>query len=94
VDAVLKGGDGKAGELHGIKAKQLRGLSWSEKERGELTTARRSTVEGERDGDPVETKSRKANNGHASGSGQKREARAADGLETMRGCYLSRQSRR
>jgi hypothetical protein len=39
VDAVLKGGDGEADELHGIKAKLLRGLSWSEKERGELTTA-------------------------------------------------------
>jgi hypothetical protein len=40
VDAVLKGGDGEAGELHRIKAKLLRGLSWSEKERGELTIAR------------------------------------------------------
>jgi hypothetical protein len=61
VDAVLKGGVGGAGELHGIMVKLLRGLSWSEKERSELTTA-----EGERGGDPVETKSRKANNGHAS----------------------------
>jgi hypothetical protein len=66
VGAVLKGGDGEAGELHGIKAKLLRGLSWSEKERGELTTARRSVAEGERGGGLVETKSRKANNGHAS----------------------------
>jgi hypothetical protein len=54
------------GELQRIKAKLLQGLSWSEKERGKLTTARRSTAEGERGGDPVETKSRKANNGHAS----------------------------
>jgi hypothetical protein len=35
VDAVLKGGGGGAGELHGITAKLMRGLSWSEKERGE-----------------------------------------------------------
>jgi hypothetical protein len=60
VDEVLKGGDGKAGELHGIKAKLVRGLSWSEKEGGELTTAWWSMAEGERGGDPVETKSRKA----------------------------------
>jgi hypothetical protein len=67
VDAVFKGGDGEAGELHGIKVKLLRGLSWSEKERGELTTARRSAAEGERGGDPVEKESRKANDGRASG---------------------------
>jgi hypothetical protein len=67
VDAVLKGGDGGAGELHGIKAKLLRGLSWSEKEPGELTMARWSTAEGERGGDPVEKKSSKANDGRASG---------------------------
>jgi hypothetical protein len=66
VDSVLKGGVGGAGELHGITTKLLRGLSWSEKERGELMTARRLTAEGERGGDPVETKSRKANNGRAS----------------------------
>jgi hypothetical protein len=66
VDAVLKGGAGGAGELHGITEKLLRGLPWSEKERGELTTARRSMAEGEHGGDPVETKSRKANNGRAS----------------------------
>jgi hypothetical protein len=66
VDAVLKGGDGEAGELHGIKVKLLRGLSWSEKERGELTMMRWSVAEGECGSDPVETKSRKANNGRAS----------------------------
>jgi hypothetical protein len=67
VDAVLKGGDGRVGELHEITAKLLRGLSWSEKERGELTMARRSAAEGERGGDPVEMKLRKENDGHASG---------------------------
>jgi hypothetical protein len=66
VDAVLKGGTGGAGELHGITAKLLRGLLWSEKERGELTTARWSTAEGERGDDRVEMKSRKPNNGRAS----------------------------
>jgi hypothetical protein len=66
VDAVLKGGAGGAGELHGITAKLQRGLSWSQKEPSELTTAWRSVAEGERGGDPVETKSRKANNGRAS----------------------------
>jgi hypothetical protein len=39
VDAVLKGGDGGAGELHGIKAKWLEVLVWLEKGRGELSTA-------------------------------------------------------
>jgi hypothetical protein len=67
VDAVLKGGARGASELHRITTKLLRGLSWSEKERGELRTARLSTAEGERGGDSVETKSRKANNGRASG---------------------------
>jgi hypothetical protein len=62
------------GELHRIKAKLLQGLSWSEKERGELTMARRSTAEGERGGDPVETKSRKANNGRASRYKQSKES--------------------
>jgi hypothetical protein len=66
VDAVLKGGTGEAGELYRIKAKLLRRLSWSEKERGELMKARWSAAEGERGGDPVETKSTKANNGRAS----------------------------
>jgi hypothetical protein len=66
VDAVLKGGAGGAGELHVITAKLLRGLSWSEKEWGKLMMARWSMAEGERGGDPVETKSRKANNGRAS----------------------------
>jgi hypothetical protein len=66
VDVVLKGGAGGAGELHCITAKLLRGLSWSEKEWGELMTAPRSMAEGERGGDLVETKSRKANNGRAS----------------------------
>jgi hypothetical protein len=67
VDTVLKGGTRGASELHEIKAKLLRGLSWSEKERGELTTARWSTVEGERNGVPVGKKSSKANDGRASG---------------------------
>jgi hypothetical protein len=39
VDAVLKGSDGGAGELHGNKAKLLEGLVWIEKRRGELSTA-------------------------------------------------------
>jgi hypothetical protein len=64
---VLKGGDGGAGELHGIKTKLLRGLSWSEKKRGELMMARWSMTEGERSGDPMEKKSSKANDGRASG---------------------------
>jgi hypothetical protein len=67
VDAVLKGSDGEAGELHRMKVKLLRGLSWSEKEWGELTMARRSAAEGERGGDPVEMKTRKANDGRGSG---------------------------
>jgi hypothetical protein len=67
VDTVLKGSAGGAGELHGIKAKLLRGLSWSEKERGELTMARWSTAEDERSGVPVGKKSSKANDGRASG---------------------------
>jgi hypothetical protein len=63
---VLKGGDGGAGELHKITTKLLEVTAWLEKERGELMTARRSTAEGERSGGPVETKSRKANNGRVS----------------------------
>jgi hypothetical protein len=55
------------GELHRIKAKLLRGLSWFEKERSELTTARWSAAEGERGGDPVKKKLSKANDGRASG---------------------------
>jgi hypothetical protein len=54
VDEVLKGGARGAGELHGITAKLLRGLSWSEKERGELTVALWSTAERGRGGEPVE----------------------------------------
>jgi hypothetical protein len=46
VDAVLKGGDGGAGELHGNQAKLLEGLVWIEKRRGELSTAGRSDSNG------------------------------------------------
>jgi hypothetical protein len=46
VDAVLKGSDGGAGELHGIKAKLLEVLGWPEKGRGELSTAARSDSNG------------------------------------------------
>jgi hypothetical protein len=42
------------GELHRIKTKLLRGLLWSEKERGELTMTRWSAVKGGRGSDPVE----------------------------------------
>jgi hypothetical protein len=66
VDAVLTGGDGGAGELHGITTKLLEVTGWLKKEWSELTTARWSTAECERGGDPVEKKSRKANDGHAS----------------------------
>jgi hypothetical protein len=48
VDAVLRGGDGGAGELHGIKAKLLEVLVWLEKGRGELSTAARSGGNGAR----------------------------------------------
>jgi hypothetical protein len=48
VDAVLKGGDGGAGELHGIKAKLLEVLVWLEKVQGELSTAARSSGNGAR----------------------------------------------
>jgi hypothetical protein len=41
VDAVLKGGDGEAGELHGITAK-LEVMVWLEKGWGELSTVARS----------------------------------------------------
>jgi hypothetical protein len=40
VDAVLKGGDGGAGELHGITVKLQEVMVWLEKGRGKLTTAR------------------------------------------------------
>jgi hypothetical protein len=66
VDAVLMGGDGGASELHRITAKLLEVTGWLEKGRSELTMARWSMAEGERGGDPVEKKSRKANDGHAS----------------------------
>jgi hypothetical protein len=66
VDPVLKGSDGGAGELHGITAKLLEVTGWLEKGRSKLTTARWLAVEGECDGDPVEKKSRKANDGCAS----------------------------
>jgi hypothetical protein len=59
VDVVLKGGDGGAGELHGITAKLLEVIVWLEKGRGGLSTARWSTVDGECGGDQVEKKSRK-----------------------------------
>jgi hypothetical protein len=59
VDAVLKGGDGGAGELHGITAKQPEVMMWLEKGRGELTTTRWSTADGECGGGPVEKKLRK-----------------------------------
>jgi hypothetical protein len=45
VDAVLKGGGGGAGELHGIMAKLLEVTAWLEKGRGELTTASRTAAE-------------------------------------------------
>jgi hypothetical protein len=38
VDAVLKGVDGGAGELHGITAKLLEVMVWLEKGWGELST--------------------------------------------------------
>jgi hypothetical protein len=66
VDAVLKSGDGGAGELHGIMVKLLKVTGWLEKGRSELTMARWSVAEGEHGGDPVEKKLRKANDGHAS----------------------------
>jgi hypothetical protein len=59
VDAVLKGGDGGAGELHGITVKLPEVMVWLEKGRGELTTAWWSTVDGECGSGPVEKKSRK-----------------------------------
>jgi hypothetical protein len=66
VDAVLKRSDGGAGELHGITAKLLEVTGRLEKGRSELTTVRWSAAEGERGGDLVEKKSRKANDGRAS----------------------------
>jgi hypothetical protein len=56
---VLKGSDGGAGELHGITAKLLEVMVRLEKGRGELTTARWSTADGECSGGQVEKKSRK-----------------------------------
>jgi hypothetical protein len=66
VDTVLKGGDGGVGVLHGIMVKLLEVTGWLEKGRSELTTVRWSAAEGEHGGDPVEKKSRKANDGRAS----------------------------
>jgi hypothetical protein len=66
VDAVLKGGDGGAGELRRITAKLLKVMGWLEKGRSELTTAWWLAAKGERGGDPVEKKSRKAKDGRAS----------------------------
>jgi hypothetical protein len=63
---VLKGGDRGAGELQGIMAKLLEVTVWLEKGWSKLTAARWSAAEGERGGDPVEKKSRRANDGHAS----------------------------
>jgi hypothetical protein len=45
---VLNGGDGGAGELHGIMAKLLEVMVWFEKGRGELSTAARSGSVGRR----------------------------------------------
>jgi hypothetical protein len=67
VDAVLKGGDEGAGELQGITEKLQEVTGWLEKGRSELTTVRWLVAEGERGGDPVEKKSRKANDSCASG---------------------------
>jgi hypothetical protein len=66
VDAVLKGGDGGDGELHGITTKLLEVMGWLEKGRSELTTLWWSAAEGEHGGGPMEKKSRKANDGRAS----------------------------
>jgi hypothetical protein len=41
VDAGLKGGDGGAGELHGIMEELLEVMAWLEKGWGELSTADR-----------------------------------------------------
>jgi hypothetical protein len=41
LDVVLKGGDGGAGELHGITTKLLEVMVWLEKGRGELSTVDR-----------------------------------------------------
>jgi hypothetical protein len=59
VDAVLKGSDGGAGELHGITAKLLEVMVWLEKGQGGLSMARWSTADGECGGGQVEKKSRK-----------------------------------
>jgi hypothetical protein len=59
VDAVLKGGDGGAGELHGIIAKLPEVTVWLEKGRSVLMTARWSMADGKYGGGLVEKKSRK-----------------------------------
>jgi hypothetical protein len=48
VDAGLKGGDGRAGELHGNQAKLLEVLVLIKRRRGELSTAARSGGNGAR----------------------------------------------
>jgi hypothetical protein len=67
VDAVLKGSDGGAGELHGIMAELLEVTVWLDKGRGELMTARWSAAEGERGGSLVEEEVEKVDGGRASG---------------------------
>jgi hypothetical protein len=59
VDAGLRGGDGGAGELHGITAKLLEVTAWLEKGRGDLTAAWWFAADGERGGGRVEKKLRK-----------------------------------
>jgi hypothetical protein len=66
VDAVLKGGDGGAGELHRTTAKLLEVMGWLEKGRSELTMVWWSAAEGEHGGGPMEKKLRKANDDRAS----------------------------
>jgi hypothetical protein len=48
----------KGGELHRVMAKLLELMVWLEKGRGELSTARWSTADGECGGGQVEKKSR------------------------------------
>jgi hypothetical protein len=59
VHAGLRGGDGGAGELHGITAKLLEVTAWLEKGRGDLTMARWLAAGSERGDGRVEKKSRK-----------------------------------